>query len=326
VRGSRSVSLRRLDELLSFHRSLLADGVRNRAFEGALERYVEPKSRVLDIGSGTGVWAILAARLGAREVVAVEKEPLLIPIVRQLVRDNGVQDRVRVVLGDSRRLRLRREYDVVVSETLGNAAYDEQIVPILADAHRRFLKPGGVTIPSAVAFVAAPARVELPQPSVPLRWGLLHSLWSCFAHVDSHARIRTLGPPRSLLRTRLGSTMVAPSRRNLSATWALADTRKLNAVALWVEAELAPGLLLRTRARTHWNPILLPVEPFACRRAEVRLRLTFTGLKSRWEVTANAARGRTDVRVASPLFAYGWLKPRLSGERVVEEVVCPTDR
>jgi len=312
VSRSRSVSLRRLDELLSFHRSLLADGVRNRAFKRALERYVKPDSRVLDIGSGTGIWAILAARLGARGVVAVEKEPLLIPIVRQLVRDNGVQDRVQVVLGDSRRLRLRRQFDVVVSETLGNAAYDEHIVPILADAHRRFLKPGGVTIPSAVALVAAPARVELPQPSLPLRWDLLHSLWSCFAHVESHAPIRTLGPPRSLVRTRLGPTVEAPSRRNLSATWTLSDTRKLNAVALWVEAELAPGLVLRTRSRTHWSPILLPVEPFACRRAEVRLRLAFTGLESRWEVTANAARGQTEVRIASPLFAYGWVKPRLS--------------
>jgi SAM-dependent methyltransferase len=311
VSGSRSVSLRRLDELLSFHRTLLADSVRNRAFERALGRYVKPRSRVLDIGSGTGVWAILAARLGAREVVAVEKEPLLVPIVRQLVRDNGVQDRVRVLLGDSRRLRLRREFDVVVSETLGNAAYDEQIVSILADAHRRFLKPGGVTIPSAVALVAAPAQVELPQPSLPLRWGLLHSLWSCFAHVDSHARIRALGPPRCLLRTRLGPTVQAPSRRNLSATWALADTRKLNAVALWVEAELAPGLLLRTRSGTHWNPILLPVEPFTCRRAEVRLRLALTGLQSRWEVTADAGRGQSEVRIASPLFAYGWVKPRL---------------
>ncbi|MBI3099863.1 MAG: 50S ribosomal protein L11 methyltransferase [Planctomycetes bacterium] len=78
---------RRLQHLLPAHRTMLADPVRNRAFFEALRRSVTSRSRVLDVGAGTGIWAIAAARLGARRVVAIEKERLLIPLIRRLAEE-----------------------------------------------------------------------------------------------------------------------------------------------------------------------------------------------------------------------------------------------
>ena len=57
-------SLSRMERLLVYHDLLLRDSVRNRAFRRALAARVVPGSSVLDIGSGTGLWAIEAARLG----------------------------------------------------------------------------------------------------------------------------------------------------------------------------------------------------------------------------------------------------------------------
>ena len=109
---------------------LLNDAARNRAFSSALARHVKPGSSVLDIGAGTGIWSIAAALLGAGRVVAVEQDDLLIPIIRDLVRENGVGDKVEVIHGDSRRVRLDERFDLIVSETIGNQAFEEQIVSI----------------------------------------------------------------------------------------------------------------------------------------------------------------------------------------------------
>jgi 2-polyprenyl-3-methyl-5-hydroxy-6-metoxy-1,4-benzoquinol methylase len=60
-----------VNQLLAGHEKLLSDANRNRLFYQALEKNVTSESSVLDIGSGTGVWAIAAARMGAQRVVAI---------------------------------------------------------------------------------------------------------------------------------------------------------------------------------------------------------------------------------------------------------------
>src|SRR5882762_10779503 len=108
------------DLLLKGHETLLSDANRNRPLYRALRKTVRKDSHVLDIGSGTGIWAVAAAMLGARKVVAVEEEPLLAGVIKDLASENGVADRVEVVQGDSRRLDLAREFDLVISETVGH--------------------------------------------------------------------------------------------------------------------------------------------------------------------------------------------------------------
>src|SRR5262249_40444911 len=131
----------------------------NRAFHRALRARGKPGSSVLALGGGIGLWAVVAARLGARGVVAVERERLLVPVIERLARENGVADRVEVVPGDARRRRLPRVFDVVVSETVGNEGFDEGIVPLLGRARDPFLKKGGALVPEAVALRAAPVSV-----------------------------------------------------------------------------------------------------------------------------------------------------------------------
>ena len=53
---------------------MIDDAVRMDAYVAALRRVVKPGDVVLDIGTGTGIFAVLAARLGARRVFAVEPE------------------------------------------------------------------------------------------------------------------------------------------------------------------------------------------------------------------------------------------------------------
>lgn len=59
------------------HFRIVRDGVRNPAYDDALPRAVKPALRVLDIGAGTGLVAMMAARAGARDVVTCEMNPAI---------------------------------------------------------------------------------------------------------------------------------------------------------------------------------------------------------------------------------------------------------
>ena len=62
----------------------------------ALEPAVEPGSSVLDVGTGSGVLAIAAARLGAGSVLAVDADPVAVRVARENVSANGVEQQVQV--------------------------------------------------------------------------------------------------------------------------------------------------------------------------------------------------------------------------------------
>jgi Ribosomal protein L11 methyltransferase (PrmA) len=59
---------------------MIADIGRTAAYADALRRHVTPESVVVDIGTGTGVFALLAARLGARKVYAIEADDAIDPV------------------------------------------------------------------------------------------------------------------------------------------------------------------------------------------------------------------------------------------------------
>jgi ribosomal protein L11 methyltransferase len=60
----------------------------------ALERHVKPGDRVLDVGTGSGILAVAAVKLGAGNVVALDIDSLALEVARENVARNGVQDRV----------------------------------------------------------------------------------------------------------------------------------------------------------------------------------------------------------------------------------------
>src|SRR5213075_275452 len=65
----------------------------------ALERLVVPGSRWLDVGTGTGILAIVAARCGATKVVAVDNDPEAAHVALEVVRRNGLEDSIEVLEG-----------------------------------------------------------------------------------------------------------------------------------------------------------------------------------------------------------------------------------
>jgi ribosomal protein L11 methyltransferase len=103
---------------------------------------------VMDVGTGSGILALAAARLGAGTVQAVDCDPIAVAAARANVRLNGCARRVRVVEGSGLGV-LRGRAGVIVANIVADT-----IVALLPDAAAR-LEPGAVFIGSGI--VAGPS-------------------------------------------------------------------------------------------------------------------------------------------------------------------------
>lgn len=117
----------------------LADLDRTGAFERAIAAAVHPGDRVLELGTGTGVLSLMAARAGARSVDAYELSGPTAAMARRNVEANGYGSVVRVVEDDVTTCRFTGgPYDVVIAELVTVALLEELLVPAfnhLVDQH-----------------------------------------------------------------------------------------------------------------------------------------------------------------------------------------------
>lgn len=135
-----------------WHFNLVRDAARNAAYEAALRRAVTGQTRVLEIGAGSGILAMMAARAGAKHVVTCETVPAIAEAAREIVALNGFADRVHVVAKKSYDLDPGADMgglaDVLVSEIISNTMVGEGALPVTEHAVRVLLKPGARIIPA----------------------------------------------------------------------------------------------------------------------------------------------------------------------------------
>jgi type II protein arginine methyltransferase len=137
-----------------WHIPMMNDARRNDAFEAAIKAAIGiagPEARVLDIGAGSGLLSLMAARAGAQKVVACEMEPMIADMAQQIVARNGYADRITVYAKPSTELAIGAELDapadILVSEILSSDLLTEKVLDTFEDAHRRLLAHEAIVIP-----------------------------------------------------------------------------------------------------------------------------------------------------------------------------------
>ena len=144
---------------LRHYGEMIADSVRMDAYVDALRRCVQPGSVVVDIGTGTGIFALLACQLGASKVYAIEPDDA-IQVARELAGVNGLADGIEFIQDLSTQVTLPERADVVISDLRGILPLFQKHIAAIVDARKRLLKPGGAQIPLRdtlwVAAVDAP--------------------------------------------------------------------------------------------------------------------------------------------------------------------------
>ena len=169
---------------LGFHRFLLEETLRVEAFRRAINSRVKPGDVVLDVGTGTGIFAFFACQAGARRVYAVEPGDV-IEIARRLAEANGFADRIVFVKDVSFHVELPQKADALVTDTLGSLGVECGILVIVEDARARLLKEGAALVPEAVSVRLAPVEAPALHGREISFWGARFGL--DFSSVRSHA-------------------------------------------------------------------------------------------------------------------------------------------
>jgi type II protein arginine methyltransferase len=141
----------------TWHFAMMNDAPRNAAYDEAIRRVVPGRS-VLDIGTGAGLLAMMAARAGAKSVTSCEQTPWIAAKAREVVAANGLADRIKLIAKHSSELKigtdLSERAEVLVTEVFGTSAINELVIPTVAHAHAQLLRPGATVVPRAASVRA----------------------------------------------------------------------------------------------------------------------------------------------------------------------------
>lgn len=218
------------------------------AFEAAMRRAITPGCTVIEIGTGPGIFALLACKYGAGHVYAIEPDAS-IEVARQLAIDNGVADRITFIRGLSTKFTPPRKADVIISDIRGALPLFEHHIPTIVDARARLLAPGGTlisrsdTIHAAVVESAEEAR-RYHAPWAENSFGL--DLRAGHRHALGSWGKAWLGPEALLTAPRVFARIDYHSvtEENYRATieWEVQRAGTAHGLLMWFEADLADGI------------------------------------------------------------------------------------
>jgi len=250
------------DGVEGFHADMLRDDARNRVYAQAIAA-AAPGRRVLDIGTGSGLLAMMAARAGAEHVYACEADPRLAQTAREIVETNGLSDRVTVLSRHSTALDRDRDLggpvDLVVSEVFSQDLLSEGVLSTLADARARLCRPDATFLPGKATICVALAEFAGTDPLVGVVEGFDLTLFN--RHVAAQENVRQ---GRRDLTLRSASADLfgfdfsgVPPMEGRARLELVSGGGWITGVVQWIRFETAPGLTYENAPKpggelSHW--------------------------------------------------------------------------
>jgi type I protein arginine methyltransferase len=262
------------------HIYMLNDRERTESFIQTIKETVKENDVVVDLGTGTGVLAVAAARAAASHVYAIEAGEMA-DVAQAVFNANNVAEKITLIRGWSTQIELPEKADVIVSEIIGNDAFAERVLQTMKDARQRLLKPGARFIPSKVIVyglpLTIPSKITLDRAIIkepletwrnwydvdfsPLRKMIDYS-YEPLMHINSHKAVawKILSEPIKLAEIDFSSfdETIIEQQITTKAT----QSGLLNGLLIFFELELG-SKILTTHPRhaaesNHWlNPVWL---------------------------------------------------------------------
>ncbi|MEI9803390.1 MAG: 50S ribosomal protein L11 methyltransferase [Pseudolabrys sp.] len=270
---------RLLSSLLpGYHVAMMNDARRNTAWDAALRAAIRPGMHVLEIGTGAGMLALMAARAGAAKVVTCEKDRSPPRWRASSSSRNGYADRIDVIAKSSRELDvgvdLERPADLLLCDIFGDKLLDFDPLPALADARRRLLAANAPIVPArgmlrvALAHWKNYARTAHIQGAAGFDLTPVADYAVRALSVDvGDLTIRLLSRPRDVLTFDFSAASHPLSGRGVARSDA-AVSGEVNGIARWIRLELDDRTALEACpepdavffSRLHFCPLPVPVE------------------------------------------------------------------
>lgn len=117
----------------------LVDRKRTVAFREAIKKIVKPDHIVFDVGTGSGIMALIAADCGARQVYAIEYDPYIAEIAKRNIIRNNFENKIKLMVGDARNLNFKGipKPGLVIAEMLTTGMIDEFQVQAINNLHKK---------------------------------------------------------------------------------------------------------------------------------------------------------------------------------------------
>lgn len=250
----------------------MADELRSQAFDRALREVVKPGMRVLDVGTGSGLLAMMAARAGAESVLAVELDPLVAAAARRNIEENNLQHIVSVVERDASEWvlpRNERPYDLVVMELLTTGMIDEAQVAASNNLHaKKLVNHETIFVPSRLDTFVHLGAMNFSVCGFEMK--MVRHLWNGFPDRDSCAPLTE----KVVLRQEHFNSFVQPTVDE-TITFTVAEAGVVNCVCFSSETFLSPSVSIWDSLAMN-APVVIPVEPMQVEEnTVVKLRVRY---------------------------------------------------
>lgn len=289
---------------------MFADEARTRPYLASIAATVRPGDVVVEIGTGTGYFAVACARAGARHVYAIEVNPA-VALGPAVAAANGCADRITFIHGYSTRVELPERGDVLLEDLRGLLPLLWGRIPSLVDARERLLVPGARLITKRDELWTAPChRPDRVTPLLGLDQAETHGIVRApiaeRLRSDLHrARVEPddLRAAPALLGTIDYATVVDANFEGVG-DWSVTRAGAFDGFAVWFNSELHGAQWIRNEPgapHTVYGQAFFPLTRSLRVRAGDRLTLDFRarrvgeGYLFAWDTTCTPADGSAPI-------------------------------
>ncbi|MEH6604224.1 MAG: class I SAM-dependent methyltransferase [Pseudomonadales bacterium] len=272
---------------VSAHRSMVFDNERNSAYAKEIRRVVGPESVVLDLGAGMGVLGLIAAQAGAKKVYLVEPQAVVRAAI-EIASENNLSDRIVILEGKVEEVAIPEKVDLILSVMAGNLLFSEDLLPSFYHARDKYLKDGGIVIPSVAELVVAPVSapktydfhvgrwnqpVEQLDFSAALRYCANEIIWQCRRGPET----KLLAEGAVIQSVDMYTSQESDCAGEVDVAIQLDDKTPCHGILCWIRLKLGDTWLDAGQANSdlHWSPALFPLkEPIDIVDGSVSVKLT----------------------------------------------------
>ena len=257
---------------IDFVGQCLVDEKRIISFRKAIRQKIKRNDVVLDLGTGSGILAAMAAKAGARKVFAIEYDPFVADIAKNIFRKNDLHNTVTVLKHDARKLSFKGKiaFNAILAEMLTTGMVDEHQVAAINNLHlRKLIDDSTVFIPERQETYAALAHTTYSLYG--LKTPMILHLWRW----HNWRKLSLKKITRPILLNSVDFRKTNPDKFNSIIEFTALSSGEINAIYLTSISVLAKNITVSDTEALN-APMLIPIEKRRVTKDDIiRLRISY---------------------------------------------------